>query len=138
MLKNKRLALIAALLYCIPPAPAVLSIPYNEPFFALFTYTALLTLQQEDLLRAAVYFALATAFRANGILNAGFLVWHKIWRPSSVCRSLLSEALLMLFATEAETRWTLDLHLRHLRDCNGSILGLSTLRLRPILCEYRY
>lgn len=67
---------LTALLYCIPPSPPTLSVPYTEPFYALFTFSGMLMVERRRPLSSALLFALATSFRASGILNAGFIVWY--------------------------------------------------------------
>ena len=45
----------------------------------------LLSSKKNGILRrfvAALAFALATSFRANGVLLLGFLVWDALWKPS--------------------------------------------------------
>jgi phosphatidylinositol glycan class V len=91
-LQSEKLSYRAAVLYCLTPAPATLSLPYNEPFFALLAFSGMLAIQQRRYLLAAMFFAGSTAFRANGVLFAGFFVWHlliKTWpvRSAAACEA---------------------------------------------------
>lgn len=85
--KSEALAYRAALLSILAPASATaLSSPTPEPFFSFLALLGLVCLSWRRAprcagLAAAVCFSLATLFRANGILLAGFLVWHALWRP---------------------------------------------------------
>lgn len=80
----------ASLLYCLYPAPSVLAVPYTEPFYALFTFTGMLAIARSQVLLATVTFVLAAAFRSNGLLNAGFLLWHLFWVKPSPSMILVS------------------------------------------------
>ena len=51
-----------------------------SPFCALFTFAALLSLTRHRNILAACLFAFNTAFRANGVINAGFFVWYLMIR----------------------------------------------------------
>jgi Gpi18-like mannosyltransferase len=72
-----------SLLYVLAPAPAIFSVPYTEPFFALFTFLGMLCISKRQHFFASLAFAASTCFRATGVLNAGFLVWYLIWRSPS-------------------------------------------------------
>lgn len=68
-------AYFAAQLYCLNPASIFFSAAYTEPMFALFTFLALLYCEKGQLLTATFWFFLASAVRANGIVNCGFLIF---------------------------------------------------------------
>lgn len=86
-LGSDKLALRAALLSIAAPASGTaLSSPTPEPFFSFLALLGLTCLGWDRAPRlarlgAAVCFAGATFFRANGVLWSGFLVWHALWRP---------------------------------------------------------
>jgi Gpi18-like mannosyltransferase len=84
--KSKSFSKTSGLLYTLAPAPAILSIPYTEPFLAFFAFSGMLYLSQhqKSYLKASLCFMLAATFRANGILNVGFLAWHLVWRIADV------------------------------------------------------
>ncbi|VDC03637.1 unnamed protein product [Peniophora sp. CBMAI 1063] len=74
-------AYLAALFSLLPSSPAALLFaPYTEPYFALFTYQGMTECARRRYIPAALYFALATAFRSNGVLNAGFILWDLVAR----------------------------------------------------------
>lgn len=84
-----RTARLAALLSILATSPATLVTPTPEPFFSFFALLGHLCLQHTPrntfstilfTASAALCFAVATAFRANGILLAGFIAWHIVWR----------------------------------------------------------
>lgn len=75
---SRSFALLTALLFLLPPSPPTLhSVPYTEPFAALFSIAGmLLHVQQRDLL-AALCWAVGSGFRAQGIvLGVGFFGWR--------------------------------------------------------------
>lgn len=93
LLRDPRLALTAACLFCFSPAPATFSSPYNEPFFSAFSYAAMLALEHEAWLGSALLFAAATAFRANGVLHSGFFIFQFVirrWKVSSFTISFIN------------------------------------------------
>lgn len=84
---NDGFARTAALLSVFAPAAGTtLSCPTPEPFFSLAALAGLLALERSPSLsarlHAALWFALATLFRANGLLLIGFLAWHTFYTPS--------------------------------------------------------
>ncbi|KAF9467247.1 GPI mannosyltransferase 2 [Collybia nuda] len=81
-LRNPHLALLAALLSLIPSSPATLHFtPYTEPFFTFLSYKGMLYCARRSWARAAVAFALAGAFRSNGVLLGGFILWGLVLQP---------------------------------------------------------
>ncbi|WFD00338.1 ER membrane glycoprotein subunit of the GPI transamidase complex-like protein [Malassezia yamatoensis] len=96
---NDRVAFRAALLSVLAPASTTaLSAPTPEPFYSLFCLLGYLALHSSPATRfrwkrptAALCFAAATAFRANGLLLAGYLAWHAAWesKPASLTQFLL-------------------------------------------------
>ena len=89
VLASRPLAKQAAILYCITPSPATLVSPYNEPFYAFFAFTGMLLVERKKIIPAALLFACATAFRANGMLNVGFVVYPLLQRYMEV-RTLMA------------------------------------------------
>lgn len=73
---------ISSLLYVISPAPAIFSVLYTEPFYAFFTFSGMLYAVNgpKSHIQATACFAVAASFRANGLLNIGFLAWGLIWQ----------------------------------------------------------
>ena len=90
---NHDIAWKAAVLSTIcPSAGTTLSSPTPEPFFSLVSLAGMLLLAPTRLksgtltdttfsrrFQAALCFAAATSFRANGVLLAGFLIWDLFW-----------------------------------------------------------
>lgn len=79
VLKNKIVSYRAAILFCFTPASIFMSSFYTEAPFALFSFAGMLVLSKREenglgtLLHASLYFALASATRANGTILAGYL-----------------------------------------------------------------
>ncbi|CAG9460593.1 unnamed protein product [Pedinophyceae sp. YPF-701] len=92
VLGDERHAALAAVLYCINPASVHHSAVYTEGLFGLLSIAGMFYSTRSegtrvlDVAKAAGLFALATALRSNGILNAGFLVY---WAAHAACASAL-------------------------------------------------
>ncbi|KAA1471717.1 mannosyltransferase [Dentipellis sp. KUC8613] len=76
------IAYLTALLSLLPSSPATLRYAgYSEPFFTYLSYKGMLHCAQRRWLAASCYFALAAAFRSNGIFLGGFVLWGIIIEP---------------------------------------------------------
>lgn len=127
VLRSRRLANTASILFCLSPSPATLSSPYNEPFFAAASYAGMLLVEKDQGFLAACAFAAATSFRANGILNAGFFVWHFLLRPwPRVSPSLPYEA------SWADLHCT-DTTVQHRQSSPWLLDCLQSFHTRPVL-----
>jgi len=90
-LRSPRIALLAALLSCLPSSPAtLLYAPYNEPYFAFFSYKGMLECTRKRYLYATMWFSLAAGFRSNGVLLAGYLLWDLVAKPVLIQRRMPS------------------------------------------------
>ena len=74
--ENRKLSLLTALLFCVNPASVFMSAVYTECLFSLFTFTGLCFLSKKYCWTASIFFGLAVATRANGIVLLGFIVYH--------------------------------------------------------------
>ncbi|KAL1718758.1 glycosyltransferase family 76 protein [Schizophyllum commune] len=82
ILSNRDAALLSAMLSLLPSSPATLRlVPYAEPFFTYLSYRGMLFCARKQWLYAAISFALASAFRSNGVTLAGFLLWGMLIAP---------------------------------------------------------
>ncbi|KAG7469143.1 hypothetical protein MATL_G00125730 [Megalops atlanticus] len=90
VLGERRPALLASLLFCLTPANVFFAAGYSEGLFATLTFGGLWLLERGCVLRACLVLALATGARANGLVNAGFLVYLPLqWglaRARAVCK----------------------------------------------------
>jgi phosphatidylinositol glycan class V len=68
----------AALLFCLNPASIFFSAPYSETFYALFSFSAFLTLEKGMGVWSGIFLALASSTRANGLINLGFVVYKSM------------------------------------------------------------
>ncbi|XP_010865390.1 GPI mannosyltransferase 2 isoform X1 [Esox lucius] len=75
VLQDRRLALVSSLLYCLTPANVFMMAGYSESLFAALTFGGLFLLERGYTLRACLALGIATASRANGLVNAGFLLY---------------------------------------------------------------
>ncbi|XP_069731656.1 GPI mannosyltransferase 2 [Phaenicophaeus curvirostris] len=70
-----RLAFLAALLFPISPANVFLAAAYSESAFAFLGFCAMWQLEKGQSWLSGLLFSLASGVRANGIINAGFLLY---------------------------------------------------------------
>lgn len=73
-LQSRRLAFLAALLFCMSPISIFMTTTYSESLYALATFTGLWQLQKHRTLCGSALFSLASAARSNGLVNVGFLL----------------------------------------------------------------
>jgi len=78
VLKDEYLAYKAALFFAINPASIFFSAPYSESLNALLTFYALTRFTKSFSAKSCVAVSLASATRANSILNLGFVVYHSL------------------------------------------------------------
>lgn len=74
VLGSDTLAYRAAQFYCINPASIFFSAAYSESCYALLTFRGMLMLERNYWVTSAVFFALSSAARSNGLVNIGFLL----------------------------------------------------------------
>ncbi|XP_069827635.1 GPI mannosyltransferase 2 isoform X2 [Dendropsophus ebraccatus] len=77
-LQSRRLAFLAALLFCMSPVSIFMTATYTESLYALATFTGLWQLQKYRTLCGSLFLSLASAARSNGLVNAGFLLYSAI------------------------------------------------------------
>ncbi|UZJ51144.1 hypothetical protein CBS101457_000464 [Exobasidium rhododendri] len=85
---REKFSQVAAYLCILSPSPSTLITPTPESFFSFLALLGHLFVVphkgRHQLLRlfmASTCYAMATAFRANGILLVGFPVWQAFWKP---------------------------------------------------------
>ena len=82
VLKLPNLAYLTTLLSIFTSSPAIIHIAgYAEPLFTFCSYRGMLECTRAHWYSAALYFMIASALRSNGILLAGFHIWHLIAYP---------------------------------------------------------
>ena len=74
MFKTTNFSMIAAIMFLFNPAAIQLSAFYTESPFALFTFAGLYYFYKENKFIAAIFWALASATRSNGIVLIGFFL----------------------------------------------------------------
>ena len=81
-LRSPSAAFLATALSLLSCSPATLRFaPYNEPFFTYCSYQGMWACARERWFWASVWFALASAFRSNGVFLAGFVAWGMLVSP---------------------------------------------------------
>ncbi|GAA6099255.1 palmitoyltransferase ZDHHC18-A isoform X1 [Tachysurus ichikawai] len=80
VLQDRKLAMISSLIYCLTPANVFMLAGYSESIFALLTFGGLCLLEKGFTSGACFLLGLATAARANGLVNAGFLLYLPLQR----------------------------------------------------------
>ncbi|NXG59474.1 PIGV mannosyltransferase, partial [Hemiprocne comata] len=74
VLRCRRVAFLAALLFSISPANVFMAAAYSESMFAFLVFTAMWQLEKGQGWLSGLLFSLASGARANGIINAGFFL----------------------------------------------------------------
>uniref|UniRef100_A0A671RVS5 GPI mannosyltransferase 2 n=1 Tax=Sinocyclocheilus anshuiensis TaxID=1608454 RepID=A0A671RVS5_9TELE len=75
VLQDRKLALVAVLMYCLTPANVFMIAGYSETLFAALTFAGLWLLETRFTIGACLLLGFATGARANGLVNAGFLLY---------------------------------------------------------------
>ena len=78
--RNRQMAIVSSVLFCVNPATIFMSSAYSESLFACVQFSALYFLESggsASYLRASLLFCMGSATRANGIVSAGFIT-HSI------------------------------------------------------------
>lgn len=75
VVQNRKLALVAVLMYCLTPANVFMVAGYSETLFAALTFSGLWLLEKRFTIGACLLLGFATGARANGLVNAGFLLY---------------------------------------------------------------
>ncbi|KAL1810251.1 hypothetical protein ACET3Z_027241 [Daucus carota] len=74
VLKYKRTALRASILFCFNPASIFFSSIYSESLYALLSIGGICHLMSGAKNKSTLWFALSVLARSNGVLNAGYIV----------------------------------------------------------------
>lgn len=77
VLRCRRTAFLAALLFCISPANVFMAAAYSESMFAFLAFSAMWQLEKGQSWLSTLLFSLATGVRANGLVNAGFFLYSR-------------------------------------------------------------
>ncbi|NXL81173.1 PIGV mannosyltransferase, partial [Leptocoma aspasia] len=77
VLRRPRQAFLAALLFSLSPAGVFMAAAYSESAFALLAFSAMWQLEKGHGCLSGLLFALASAARANGLVNAGFFLYSR-------------------------------------------------------------
>lgn len=77
VLRCRRAAFLAALLFAISPANVFMAAAYSESMFACLAFSAMWQLETGQSWRSGLLFSLAAGARANGLVNAGFYLYSR-------------------------------------------------------------
>ena len=85
------LSLLSAALFCLTPASVFMSAVYTESVFVCLSFAGMLCVQRSKLYTAMCLFSLAAATRSNGVVLAGYIVYHHLLTlvNSRDCRTVL-------------------------------------------------
>ncbi|XP_065506731.1 GPI mannosyltransferase 2 isoform X2 [Caloenas nicobarica] len=75
VLRCRRAAFLAAVLFCVSPANVFLAAAYSESMFSCLAFGAMWRLERGQRWLGALLFSLAAGARANGVVNAGFFLY---------------------------------------------------------------
>ncbi|WFD44164.1 ER membrane glycoprotein subunit of the GPI transamidase complex-like protein [Malassezia psittaci] len=143
---NDGVAFRAALLSVLAPASTTaMSAPTPEPFFSVFSLLGYLALTSSSAIlngwkrpTAAICFAIATLFRANGLLLAGYLVWHAAWqsKPASFSQFLLRLVGVIPWLLVSVSPWILFQIWAYARLCTGGTISPWCTSRLPLAYSY--
>ncbi|NXY09247.1 PIGV mannosyltransferase, partial [Pteruthius melanotis] len=77
VLRRRREAFLAALLFSLSPAGVFMAAAYSESMFAFLAFSAMWQLEKGQSWLSGLLFSLASGARANGLVNAGFFLYSR-------------------------------------------------------------
>ncbi|NXA06274.1 PIGV mannosyltransferase, partial [Sapayoa aenigma] len=77
VLRRRRVAFLAALLFSLSPATVFMAAAYSESMFAFLAFSAMWQLEKGQSWLSGLLFSLASGARANGLINAGFFLYSR-------------------------------------------------------------
>ncbi|XP_026719329.1 GPI mannosyltransferase 2 isoform X2 [Athene cunicularia] len=77
VLQRRGVAFLAALLFSVSPANVFMAAAYSESVFAFLVFSAMWQLEKGQSWLGGLLFSLASGARANGLINAGFLLYAR-------------------------------------------------------------
>ncbi|KAF8629165.1 hypothetical protein AX17_005750 [Amanita inopinata Kibby_2008] len=80
--KSPSLAYISALLSLLSSSPVTVRLaPYSEPFYTYLSYKGMFYCVRKRWFLATIMFTVASSFRSNGFLLAGYILWEMLAQP---------------------------------------------------------
>ncbi|KAL9550245.1 hypothetical protein MBANPS3_004811 [Mucor bainieri] len=76
--KNKQLAYVSSIAFCLSPPAMFMSSFYTESIFALMTFTGMRWIIEKKYVQAALIWGVASAVRSNAIVYAGFFFYDLV------------------------------------------------------------
>ncbi|NXL48241.1 PIGV mannosyltransferase, partial [Podilymbus podiceps] len=77
VLRCRRVAFLAAVLFSVSPANVFMAAAYSESMFAFLAFSAMWQLEKGQSWLSGLLFSLASGVRANGLSNAGFFLYSR-------------------------------------------------------------
>ncbi|CAO3628517.1 unnamed protein product [Mucor fragilis] len=77
--KNKQLAYVSSIAFCLSPPAMFMSSFYTESIFALMTFTGMRWVIENKYMQSALIWGVASAVRSNALVYAGFFFYDLIW-----------------------------------------------------------
>ena len=114
--KNREMAIVSSILFCINPATVFMSGAYTESMFACIQFGALYSLEFGEsaaYLLPSVLFGLGSAARSNGIISAGFIA-HAIVKKFTATIILKKKQLIGNYKLKSVLLYLLRLAIRTL------------------------
>ncbi|KAI8394062.1 dolichol-p-mannose mannosyltransferase [Radiomyces spectabilis] len=78
---NVKLSGLAAVAFCVSPPSLFMSSFYTESLFAYLSFSGMNFMSRGHPLLASIVWSFASATRSNGIIYAGFFIYHLIIQP---------------------------------------------------------
>ncbi|KAJ7715125.1 glycosyltransferase family 76 protein [Mycena metata] len=138
-LGSPALAKLATILSLLPGSPVTVFLaPYTEPFFTYLSYKGMLYCTQSSYFAAAIAFTLAAAFRSNGFLLSGFIIWGLLIKPILEHKPLPLISILNCAASSALpfTPFIAHNYAAYLAFCTAELPGAWCARRLPLIYSH--
>ncbi|KAF8504005.1 GPI mannosyltransferase 2 [Gautieria morchelliformis] len=136
--KSPAFSLLSGYLCLLSSSPATVHLaPYTEPWFSLLSYKGMLYCAQRRWIFASLSFSLACAFRSNGILLGGFLVWGMMVEPFIQYRRVNFRSVIVCMHLSVLLSLPFVIHqiYGYLTFCAPST---TTTSIKPVWCSRRF
>lgn len=77
--KNKQLAYVSSIAFCLCPPAMFMSSFYTESMFALMTFTGMRWIIEKKYTQSALIWGIASGVRSNAVVYAGFFFYDLVW-----------------------------------------------------------
>ncbi|KAI9483526.1 MAG: GPI mannosyltransferase 2 [Benjaminiella poitrasii] len=97
--KNKKIAMVSSIAFCLSPSAMFMSSFYTESLFAFLSFTGMRWVAQKKYLSAAMIWGATSAVRSNAIVYSGFFFYDLVWTRFLGGKNFLTGFLRSVFYT---------------------------------------